>query len=48
MEVVRLGGVEPAPREGFDCRPGEQARSVVLTETGLSQAEAAFHRLFED
>ena len=48
MEVVRPGGVEPAPREGLISDPVSKARSVVLTETGLGQAEAAFHRLFED
>ncbi len=34
--------------KGLISDPVSKARSVVLTETGLGQAEAAFHRLFED
>ena len=34
--------------KGLISDPVSKARSVMLTETGLRQAEAAFHRLFED
>ena len=33
--------------KGLISDPVSKARSVVLTETGLRRAEAAFHRLFE-
>ena len=34
--------------KGLISDPVSKARSVVLTETGLGQAESAFHRLFDD
>ena len=34
-------------KKGLIANPVSKARSVVLTETGLPQAEAAFRRLFE-
>ena len=34
-------------RKGLISNPVSKARSVMLTETGLHQAEAAFRRLFE-
>ena len=33
--------------KGLISDPLTKAKSVVLTDTGLQQAEAAFHRLFE-
>ena len=33
--------------KGLISDPVSKAKSVVLTETGLREAEAAFHRLFE-
>ena len=33
--------------KGLITDPVSKARSVVLTDTGLREAEAAFHRLFE-
>ena len=32
---------------GLISNPVSKAKSVILTEEGLQQAEAAFHRLFE-
>ena len=34
-------------RKGLISNPVGKARSAVFTEAGLSEAEAAFHRLFE-
>ena len=34
-------------RKGLISNPVGKARSVVFTDAGLSEAEAAFHRLFE-
>ena len=47
MEVVRLGGDERLHRNGLISDLVSKAKSVMLTETGLRQAEVAFRRLFE-
>ena len=33
--------------KGLISDPATKARSVILSDTGLRQAEAAFHKLFE-
>ncbi len=35
-------------QKGMISNPASKAKSVLLTETGLREAEAAFRRLFED
>ena len=39
--------MERLHEKGLISDPVSKARSVVLTDTGLRRAEAAFHRLFE-
>jgi len=46
VEIFRLGGDEPASPESYISDPISKAKSVVLTEEGVHEAERLFKKLF--